>query len=233
MNMLRLGIAATSSMLDHDDPRTAQWRRLLDALPSSAIDDVQVARLSNGISTALASIQQHVEPPQGFSFNLTGKKGTVPVSIRNTADVPLTVRVRMSSSKLRFPDGDRLVLLAPNTYTEVRINLEIRSNGRFPVSLEVFTPSGATRLGPVVPLTANVGGLSGLGNLVTGAGALVVLTWWGRHVRRSRRKRSTERATHGHPSTGFDDSDPTPVSGLPIDLPRTVDGHEATTLPDS
>jgi hypothetical protein len=233
MNLLRLGIAATSSMLDHDDPRSAEWRRLLDALPSAAIDTAQAGRLSGGISSALAEIQRHVEPPQGFSFNLTGKKGTVPVSIRNTADVPLTVRVRMSSSKLRFPDGDRVITLAPNTYTEVRINLEIRSNGRFPVSLEVFTPSGTTRLGPVVPLTANVGGLSGLGNLVTGAGALVVLTWWARHVRRNRRKRIAERAAHGHPSIGLDDSDPTPVSGLQIDPSSIPPDDEATTLPDS
>jgi hypothetical protein len=233
MNLLRLGIAATSSMLDHDDPRAAEWRRLLDALPSTAVDAAQAERLSGGISNALAEIQRHVEPPQGFSFNLTGKKGTVPVSIRNTADVPLTVRVRMSSSKLRFPDGDRMVVLAPNAYTEVRINLEIRSNGSFPVSLEVFTPSGTTRLGSVVPLTANVGGLSGLGNLVTGAGALVVLTWWARHVRRNRRKRNAARAAHGHPSIGLDDTDPTPVAGLQIDPSSIPPDDEATTLPES
>ena len=235
MNLLRLGITSTSSMLNHDDPRTGEWKRLLDALPSSAIDDAQAARITASISTALDAIKAQVVAPDGFSFNLTGKKGTVPVSIRNNADVPLTVRVRMSSSKLRFPNGDRIVTLAPRSYTEVRIDMEIRSNGRFPVSLEVFTPTGNTRLGPAVPLTANVGGLSGLGNLVTGAGALVVLTWWARHLRANRRKRLAQRSTHGHPSTGLEvvEGDPTPVSGIAVD-PTGVSPDAATsTLPDS
>ena len=235
MNLLRLGITATSSMLTHDDPRAAQWKQLLDALPSSALGDAQATRIINSISTALDAIRSQVEPPVGFSFNLTGKKGTVPVQIRNNADVPLTVRVRMSAAKLRFPDGDRIVTLAPNSYTEVRINMEIRSNGRFPVSLEVFTPTGTTRLGDAVPLTANVGGLSGLGNLITGAGALVVLTWWARHVRSQRRKREAQRRAHGHPSVGIDDddADPTPVTGIPVD-PHSVSPDAATsTLPDS
>lgn len=235
MNLLRLGITATSSMLTHDDPRAAQWKQLLDALPSSALGDAQATRIISSITTALDAIRSQVEPPVGFSFNLTGKKGTVPVQIRNNADVPLAVRVRMSAAKLRFPDGDRIVTLAPNSYTEVRINMEIRSNGRFPVSLELFTPSGTTRLGAAVPLTANVGGLSGLGNLVTGAGALVVLTWWGRHVRGQRRKRAAQRRAHGHPSVGIDgdDSDPTPVTGIALD-PNSVSPDAATsTLPDS
>ena len=83
--------------------------------------------------------------------------------------------------------------------------------------------------------TLRVGGLSGLGNLVTGAGALVVLTWWARHLRANRRKRLAQRSTHGHPSTGLEvvEGDPTPVSGIAVD-PTGVSPDAATsTLPDS
>ena len=67
------------------------------------------------------------------------------------------------------------------------------------MSLEVFTPLGDVHLAPPVPLTASVNALSGLGNLVTGAALLVLLTWWGRHVRTVRRRRRTAAAAERHP----------------------------------
>jgi hypothetical protein len=82
--------------------------------------------------------------------------------------------------------------------------MEARSNGRFPVTLDVFTPLGDVRLGTPIPLTANVRGLSGLGNLVTGAALLVLLSWWFRHLQRNRRKRHATQASDRHPSSGTD-----------------------------
>ncbi|MEQ1834112.1 MAG: S8 family serine peptidase, partial [Candidatus Eisenbacteria bacterium] len=64
---------------------------------------------------------------------------------------------------------------------------------------QVFTPVGDSELAPAVPLRANVTALSGLGNLITGALVLVVLTWWVRHVRISRRNRAAAKAAARHP----------------------------------
>lgn len=87
--------------------------------------------------------------------------------------------------------------------------MEARSNGRFPVTLDVFPPLGDVRLGTPIPLTANVRGLSGLGNLVTGAALLVLLSWWFRHLQRNRRRRQSAKASDRHPSSGTDDADAT------------------------
>lgn len=73
--------------------------------------------------------------------------------------------------------------LQPLSFTEVPIKIEARTNGSFPVTLTVLTPTG-DELAPPVTLSASVNALSGFGNLVTGVFLLVVLTWWVRHVRR-------------------------------------------------
>jgi hypothetical protein len=206
-NQLALENASTSSMLPATDPRIAEWKHLVTYLPTNSIDDTQAARITDQVHADLSSVRSSVQPPAGFSFNLTGGKGAVPVSIRSDSTIPITVRVRMSSSKLIFPKGDQTVVLAPDTFTEVRVPMEARSNGRFPVTLDVFTPLGDVRLGTPIPLTANVRGLSGLGNLVTGAALLVLLSWWFRHLQRNRRKRHSTKASDRHPSSGADSRD--------------------------
>jgi len=198
-NALGLEAASTSSMLPSDDERIAEWSRLVGVVPTSALTDAQAARIGADLRRQYQAVRSSVELPAGFSFNLTGRSTTVPVTLRNNADIPLTVTVRMSSSKLLFPGGDQTVTLPPESFHEVRIPIVTRSNGRFPVSLEVFTPLGGVPIAPPVPLTASVNAFNGLGNLVTGAALLVVLSWWLRHIRRGRRSRGAADAATRHP----------------------------------
>ncbi|MDO8361582.1 MAG: hypothetical protein Q7V88_01680 [Actinomycetota bacterium] len=196
---LGLESLSTGSMLPGSDPRTGEWNELIDHLPTSALTDAQVADIAAELRAQWLAIRNSVAVPPGFSFNLTGRRTTVPIKLHNTSDITLTVRVRMSSSKLLFPNGDITVELPPDAYTDVPILIEARSNGRFPVTLEVFTPIGDAPLAAPVPLTASVNALSGLGILITGALALVLLTWWVRHVRQNRRARAAGAAAGRHP----------------------------------
>ncbi len=198
---LGLDAASTASMLPTGDQRTGDWSRLIDVLPTGALTDDQVGGITADLRAEFQALRDSIEVPVGFSFNLTGRTGTVPVTLRNNADIPLTVRVRMSSSKLIFPDGDQTVVLPPQAFHEVRINIEARTNGSSGVTLEVFTPLGDVRLAPPVPLTAKINALSGVGNLLTGAALLVLLTWWVRHFRRNRRARRAAETAQRHPCT--------------------------------
>ncbi|MEZ5250057.1 MAG: hypothetical protein R2713_12865 [Ilumatobacteraceae bacterium] len=54
-------------------------------------------------------------------------------------------------------------------------------------------------LAPEIVLTARVNSLAGLGQLLSGAGALLVLTWWARHTRTNRRKQAASRIASRHP----------------------------------
>lgn len=205
VDSLSLEALSAGSMLPPEDGRDERWGRLIDALPTSALDDEQAAGIAADLRAQFAALRSAVVVPSGFPFNLTGNTGSVPFTLQNTADIPLTVRIRMSSSKLEFPNGDQTVTLAPESFTEVRIDIEARSNGESPVTLEVFTPIGDTRIAPPVPLKASISALSGIGNLVTGAALLVLLTWWVRNIRRSRRHRDAGHAVKRHPAVATDD----------------------------
>ncbi len=196
--------AATASMLPTADPRPAEWTRILDLIPTSALTDAQVTLIIADLKQQLVAIRNSVAVPPGYSFTLTGRRTPVRIKLHNLSDTPLTVRVRMTSSKLLFPDGDQTVTLPPQSFFDVEIPIEVRSNGRFPVTLEVFTPAADIALAPPVPLIARVTTISGLANLITGAFLLVLTTWWARHVRQNRRRRAAQRASMNHPVRGAD-----------------------------
>jgi len=181
---------AVASMLPDGDRRTAAWNRLISLMPTSALTEDQIEGIAQRIGDEQQSILESVEVPAGYAINLTGRRGTVRVSLRNNAAVPLDVEVRMTASKLQFPDPPPIVTLAPGAFTEVQIEVIALSNGRIPATLDIFTPEGDTRLAPPVPMTLSLTALSGIGNLVTGAALLVLLTWWVRHIRRGRRQRA-------------------------------------------
>jgi len=207
VDSLSVQAISAGSMLPATDPRIVEWQQVIQLLPTSALSDFQVRALAAHLSEQYTAIRTAIEVPEGFAFTLTGRRTTVPIKLRNTSDIALTVRVRLSSSKLLFPDGDQLVVLPPQSYTEVRVAIETRTNGRFPVTLQVFTPVGDAELAPPVPLTASVNALTGLGNLITGALLLVVLTWWVRQMRTNRRSRAAARALARHPvANGSNDS---------------------------
>lgn len=226
VDSLTLDAVSTASMFAEDDPRPDEWARLIGTLPTSGLTDDQVAAIETNLTAQMRGIRDSIVVPDGFRFNLTGRTGSVPVTLRNDADIPLRVRVRMSSSKLLFPAGDQVVVLEPNAFTEVRIDIEARTNGRFPVSLEVFTPVGDVALAPPVPLTASINALSGVGNLLTGAALLVLLSWWVRHLRRNRRARHAAEAANRHPATRDEHVDPGEADELSPDA-------ATSTLPPS
>ena len=188
----------TGSMLPAADPRLQRWQQTIATMPTSALTDEQVASQAAAIRVELSEIRSAVELPTSFPITLTGRTTTVPFRLYNHGDVPLTVRVHMSSSKLTFPDDDVTVVVPPQSSTLVAIKIEARTHGNVPATLTVLTPSGDILAQPV-PLNASVTALSGLGNLVTGAFLLVVLTWWVRHVRQSRRNRASAVAAGRHP----------------------------------
>lgn len=187
MDELSLSARSAGSMLSADDQRQ-RWETLISLLPSSAVSDDLVGSIAEDLRREQEAVLRSVEMPTGFSFNLTARTGTVPITFHNPTDQPITIRVRLSSSKLVFPDGDAVVTLDPNAFTEIRVPLEARSNGTIPVTLEVLTPEGEVPLTAPIPLEAKVLALAALGNIVFTVVVLLVLVWWARHALRHRRR---------------------------------------------
>jgi len=214
-------------MLPDGDPHVAQWQALIDALPSTALTDQQVATMSADLQAGFDEFRNGVQGPAPFAFTLTGRTGTIRFRIHNNTDTPLTVMVRLAGAKLTFPVNDVLYTIDPQGQKLVTADAESKSNGTSQVIVRILTPSG-TQIVPDVALTARVRALTGLGQLITGAGLLVLLTWWVRHWRLSRRRNGAAATTDRHPAVRA-------TRGLPhiADDPDDPPDAVASSLPPS
>jgi|694.fasta_scaffold61488_4 hypothetical protein len=191
-----------SAMLPDGDVRPTQWRRVVNILPSRSLTQVQVKAYINAVDTELAAIGGSVVTPTSTTFTLGGRDSSIRLSLRNDNDTDLLVRVHLTSSKLTLPQDDQIVTLPAGTTTLVEIPVTAKSNGRFPVTLQLLTPNGDVTVGALATFSARVNALAGLGQLFTGIALLLLLSWWIHHLRREHQRRQFESfdSTERHPS---------------------------------
>jgi len=96
----------------------------------------------------------------------------------------------MSSPKLQFPGGAKVVTLRARSTTDIVIPVRTRTNGRFPVLVSVTTPEGDYAVIAPTTFSARVTAIAGLGQLVMISFVLIVLAWWWASWRKSRRERA-------------------------------------------
>ena len=113
--------------------------------------------------------------------------------MRNNSATELIIRLQLASGKLELDTPDRLVTLNPESTTEIEVPAEALSNGRFPISMTVTTPSGNVDVVPRTTITARVNALAGYGQLVSISLLLVLAAWWWSHWRKG--KLAAARAT--------------------------------------
>ena len=200
MYSLNVERTTVGSMLPASDLRLAAWDRQLaivasrgSAVAGGADDHI------NGLKQQFDAIRKSVSLPELDSVTLTDRRGTIRIILRNSADVPLTVRLTVASSKLILPQASQIVELQPASSTDVTIPVEARSSGRFPVTIRVTTPTGRARVVSPVTLTANVNAIAGIGQLVGLSALLLVGAWWFANWRRQRRVQLTPESTVGTP----------------------------------
>jgi Family of unknown function (DUF6049) len=186
-------INTVASMLPEDNERPQGWRDLTALLPTTALDEVDAETMDDTIRTELAEIRDAVQVPTAYTVNLPGRRSTVRVRLLNTSEIPLRVRVKLSSpsGKVVFTNDPQPVLLAPGVPTNIPINVKALSNGTSSVSLDVFTPSDV-QIGDTVQLQFRVNAL-GVANVLTIAAFLLVVLWWLLNFRSARRKRRQPR----------------------------------------
>jgi hypothetical protein len=201
-------IFAYASVLPDSDPRASAWVTVLDALPSTAVSESGASAMVDQLGEQFVDIAGCVLAPAPFSFTLTGKNNTFQFKMTNRCVTDLRVRLRLSSAKLAFPDGDQLVTLTADGETTVQVRAEALSNGKSSVFLRVYAPAtDDVLLVPEVPLTARVNSLAGLGKFLTGAGLLLIVSWWAHNWRRSRRTLQSAHHIGRHPASNGNGSD--------------------------
>jgi hypothetical protein len=184
----RTELDATASMADPSDVRRELWSHLFALAVSNTVvnGDNYVA----GLRGLLNDVRGSVSVTTPGTITLSGRSGAIRIQIRNDSDVPLTVRVRMASSKLRLQDPVRMVKLAPGGTTEVMVEAGTRTNGRFPISIRVTTPEGNLEVVPYIRVTAQMNAIAGFGQYLSLFLLVLVLLWWWTHWRRARNQKA-------------------------------------------
>jgi len=191
-----------STMLPDGDERPAQWRQVVNVLPASNLTPIQTKAYIDAVDAQLAAIGGSIVTPTTTAFTLGGRDSSIRLSLRNDNETDLLVRVHLTSSKLTLPKDDQVVTLPAGTTTLVEIPVTAKSNGRFPVTLQLFTPLGDIAVGSPAKFSARVNALAGLGQLFTGIALLLLLSWWIHHLRREHQRRQSENddSADRHPS---------------------------------
>ena len=184
INTLRAVVFDISTVLPADDARLAEWVRTVDRLFSAGIDETDVARDADRIREEVSAVRSAVVLPPRASFTLTDRNTPLPLLIENRGPVPLRIGIRLVSDRLDVPAEAVEVVLRPGSNT-VRIGVTARTNGTFPVGVEILSPAGNPLIEPL-SLTARVNSVSGLGRLVAVGLVLVLSSWWYSHFRRAR-----------------------------------------------
>ena len=190
--------ASTSMMLPSDAPQHAAWTTSRLAMLDDRLSSGEFALYFKGFRNQLRLLRASVKVPESLSFTLGGRESDLRLQLRNDAAVDLTVSVEISSAKLQFPNEDRIVTVPANGAIDLVIPVVARASGRFPIEVVLYTPDGLVQAGQRVQLTARVAAIAGLGLVVSGAAALVLLAWWLSHWRSKRR----ELASKKHPAIG-------------------------------
>ena len=182
-------ITNTSSMLLPNDPRIGIWNTLTAYSAARTATPAQSAAYINAISSSISDLRSAVSLPKSANFTLSGHNSEIQLQVKNSSASALKVTLRYRSAKLTFPQNSQVIELPANSSTNVAVKVVARSNGRFPVYFQLFTPRGNNPLTEELKVTARVSALAGLGLVVSATAIIVLLTWWA-HNWRSRRRRA-------------------------------------------
>jgi hypothetical protein len=132
-----------------------------------------VRAVNDGISSVYEKV--HV---RDTAVTLTSRDGKIQVTTTNASDVPVTVRLRLSSPKVDIPEpvSDTITLAPKSGDTQLR-QVRTRATGTFPIKVEVLTGDGRVGISNaeiVVRSTA----LNRVTLLIMVGAVVFLFAWW-------------------------------------------------------
>jgi hypothetical protein len=182
---------------------------LLLAAESSTLSSRQQRAAVGGFSSALDQ-QLHGLSVRTDTIRLTGGTANVPLTVVRNTPYPVTVVVRLTSDKLRFPSASGQVpgalCQAPQVQSSagrssfsalcvldhstnaVYVNMRSRTSGDFRIDVTLTSPQGNLVLA-AGQLTVRSLSTSAVAIALSVGAALVLAVWWGRTLWRGKRRR--------------------------------------------
>jgi Family of unknown function (DUF6049) len=183
---------ALVSLFGESDVRVVRADRAMLTVLSESLETPAGRRrardLLHSIGQSGRDFLTHIHVEGRSTVTLTSSRAQIPLTFRNDADRQVGIHVVLQSNRVQFPDGaDRDVVLAPGKNHTVRIAVETRSSGTYPLVMNVTTADGLPIQTSEVTVRSSF--VSGVGIFLT-VGALAFLAlWWGWDIRRRRRRR--------------------------------------------
>ncbi len=172
-----------------------------DPAELTSLSDALLATESRGLSpagrtTALTAYGKAFDDVTGKvtlaterTVTFTAQRAPIPITVLSSAPYPVRVVVTLNSDKFSFPDGNTRALTLDRPTTSVRVPAQARTSGdRLPIDVTLHTPDGQLILARTV-LTVQSTAISFVGVALTVLAGAVLLAWWVRTWRKSRRLR--------------------------------------------
>ncbi|MFA5882697.1 MAG: DUF6049 family protein [Acidimicrobiia bacterium] len=180
-----------------DPAVTAADKSLLASVSNAWAPDIGKVRADahlRVVDHAIDGLVSQIEVPDPRTITLTSRSGEIPLTFRNETGFPVRLRASLASEKLFFPDGSVIDLELPPKSTTVRVAVEARTSGTFPLDLEVTSTDGVLSISQR-RLEVRSTFVSTVGVVLMGSAVAFLALWWGLDLRRRRRRRRQSPAT--------------------------------------
>jgi murein biosynthesis integral membrane protein MurJ len=188
------GLSAFATILDTPTELTAPARLRLLALASNAWrgDDEGLTAAVDARTAAWAKQTTEVGIVDSSSLTLLGDRSSLPVSIRNSSDYPVTVHlaVQPSNSALRIVRNDIVVEIQPDSSTRATVPVQSVANGKVELTMSLSSPTGVA---VAQPATVELNVQAQWETVITAAAAVALIAIFGFGIFRSIRKRIRRR----------------------------------------
>jgi len=165
---------------------------LSDGLLSAEAQGLSTTQRAAAISTYMRAFDHQVGSISLASertVTFTSRTAPIPITVLSSANFGVTVVMSLDSDKFKFPDGRTRTLHLDRPTTSVRVQAQAISSGdRLPIDVTLRTPDGQLVVAHAV-VTVHSTAISIVGVALTVLAGLVLLFWWVRTWRRSRRRR--------------------------------------------
>jgi hypothetical protein len=224
------------AVLPQDAGRAVILNKQLLVAESTDLTEAQRQSLLHEIQTAVTQVTNLITLPRSSSITLTSSTSDIPLTVFSTPSEHPRVELRLSSERLIFrqfspPNGKctvptstsevcDLTLTAQNT--TLKVPVESRSSGVFPLQVSLWTPDGSQLIAQETD-TVRSTAVSGVGVVLIVAAVLFLAIWWVRDLRHGRRARQLVPPPEDEVPEDRDNSVPAEQIATPADTTEPLD----------
>ncbi len=172
-----------------NDPSDRALVRSLLTAPSLDLDGTERTRRLAAVARTADHDLNLVKLPSSRSIALAARTGKVPIALSNESGRRALVRIRVTSEKLTFPGGSERTVSLDRKITLTDFEVRVRASGTLPMRVQLLTPDGSIELGRSDGVSIRSSAIPPVGVALGGSALLVLIAWWARSMRSSRRAR--------------------------------------------